>query len=189
MKYKQYVLFVSLIVVGLSAFSLISSGYYPILSVNGELVSARTFWKNYRAGSVYYQNVVDTHQAEISQTSLTESDLKRSVLTQIIENNLIDQEVKHALGDDLKFLVQNKLNSLGKNAELQEAAQTLYGLPFAEFEREILVPLAKQEILTGRLFLDNKNLDDWLLENKKISHIRIFSSEFHWDGEEVQINE
>ena len=153
------------------------------------MISARTFWKNYQAGSLYYQNILLTYELEIEEKDvISETDLKRSVLTQIIENNLIDQEVRRELGDDLDLLVTNKLSDLGSQAKLQEAAQTLYGLPLNDFEQEILVPLAKQEILTGRLFLDGENLDTWLSNNKKVSNIKIFSREFYWDGEEVQVS-
>lgn len=188
-KYKHYVIFITLVIFGLAAFFLISSGYYPILSINGTMISARTFWKNYQAGSLYYQNILLTYELEIEEKDvISETDLKRSVLTQIIENNLIDQEVRRELGDDLDLLVTNKLSDLGSQAKLQEAAQTLYGLPLNDFEQEILVPLAKQEILTGRLFLDGENLDAWLSNNKKVSDIKIFSREFYWDGEEVQVS-
>ena len=188
-KYKHYVIFITLVIFGLAAFFLISSGYYPILSINGTMISARTFWKNYQAGSLYYQNILLTYELEIEEKDvISETDLKRSVLTQIIENNLIDQEVRRELGDDLDLLVTNKLSDLGSQAKLQEAAQTLYGLPLNDFEQEILVPLAKQEILTGRLFLDGENLDTWLSNNKKVSDIKIFSREFYWDGEEVQVS-
>jgi len=188
-KYKHYVIFITLVIFGLAAFFLISSGYYPILSINGTMISARTFWKNYQAGSLYYQNILLTYELEIEEKDvISETDLKRSVLTQIIENNLIDQEVRRELGDDLDLLVTNKLSDLGSQAKLQEAAQTLYGLPLNDFEQEILVPLAKQEILTGRLFLDGENLDAWLSNNKKVSDIKIFSREFYWDGQEVQLS-
>jgi len=188
-KYKHYVIFITLVIFGLAAFFLISSGYYPILSINGTMISARTFWKNYQAGSLYYQNILLTYELEIEEKDvISETDLKRSVLTQIIENNLIDQEVRRELGDDLDLLVTNKLSDLGSQAKLQEAAQTLYGLPLNDFEQEILVPLAKQEILTGRLFLDGENLDTWLSDSKKVSDIKIFSREFYWDGEEVQVS-
>ncbi|MDO8574128.1 MAG: hypothetical protein Q7R86_00680 [bacterium] len=188
-KYKHYVIFITLVIFGLAAFFLISSGYYPILSINGTMISARTIWKNYQAGSLYYQNILLTYELEIEEKDvISETDLKRSVLTQIIENNLIDQEVRRELGDDLDLLVTNKLSDLGSQAKLQEAAQTLYGLPLNDFEQEILVPLAKQEILTGRLFLDGENLDTWLSNNKKVSDIKIFSREFYWDGQEVQLS-
>ena len=73
------------------------------------MISARTFWKNYQAGSLYYQNILLTYELEIEEKDvISETDLKRSVLTQIIENNLIDQEVRRELGDDLDLLVTNK---------------------------------------------------------------------------------
>lgn len=186
-KYRPYIIFLTFIIVGLTVFSIISAGYYPILSVNGHLVSARTFWKSYQAGSIYYQNIIEISGPNIPENEvLSQFDLKRSVLTQLIENVLIEEGAKSELGDDLNYLVKNKISKLNQDKKTNEATQILYGLGFADFEKIVLVPLARQEILTGRLFLEGQDLEDWLEKAKKSSQVKIFSGEFLWNGSEVQ---
>lgn len=190
-QYKPYVIFSSFIIFGFVVFFLISGGYYPILSVNGNFVSARTFWKNYQASSVYYQKVMDAYSSTVQGKSKIEpvnvSEVKRLALTQIVENILISAEVQKELGGDLDTIVAGRINKIDGDKDLQKAAEGVYGLNFAEFKDEILVPLAKEEILTGRLFLEGKKLSDWLDEAKKSSQVKIFSRQFFWDGKEIQV--
>lgn len=190
-QYKPYVIFSSLIVFGLLVFFLISGGYYPILSVNGSFVSARIFWKNYQANLVSYQKIMDSYSSAIQDKSkigpVDVNELKKYALTQIIENVLINTEVKKELGSDLDAIVAGRMSKIEGDKDLQKAAESVYGLNFAEFKDEILVPLAKEEILTGRLFLEGKKLNDWLDEAKKSSQVKIFSGQFFWDGKEIQI--
>jgi len=190
-RYKPYVIFSAFIVFGLFVFALISGGYYPILSVNGSYVSARTFWKNYQASSVYYQKVMDAYSSTVQDKSkikpVNVNEIKRLALTQIVENILISAEVQKELGGDLDTIVDGRISKIEGDKDLQKAAEGVYGLNFAEFKDEILVPLAKEEILTGRLFLEGKKLNDWLDEAKKSSQVKIFSSQFFWDGKEIQV--
>ena len=189
--YKPYVIFSSFIVLGLLVFFLISGGFYPILSVNGSFVSARTFWKNYQASSVYYKKVMDAYSSTVQDKSKIEpvntNDIKKLALTQIVENILISAEVQKELGGDLDAIVAGRISKIDGDTDLQKAAEGVYGLNFAEFKDEILVPLAKEEILTGRLFLQGKKLGDWLDEAKKSSQVKIYSNQFFWDGKEVQL--
>ncbi len=190
-QYKPYIIFSFLIIFGFAVFILISGGYYPILSVNGSFVSARTFWKNYQANSVYYQKFIDAYRSSLEDKSKIESvnpnELKKLALTQIVENILIGAEVEKELGNDLDAIVSNRISKIDGDKELKKAAEGVYGLNFTEFKDEILVPLAKEEILTGRLFLEGKKLSDWLDAAKKSSQVKIFSGQFFWDGKEVQL--
>lgn len=192
LRYKPYIIFSLLILVGLLAFSVIRSGYYPILSVNGRWVSARTFWKNYQADSIYYQNFLNIYNLKPDPSRKDETvipaQFKRLVLNQIVENILIGEEVKKQLGADLEALVSSRVNKIDQDAEFKKAAEAVYGLSFNEFRREILIPLAKAEILTGWLFLQGKKLDDWLSGAKQSSQVKVFSGQFFWDGSEVQFN-
>ncbi len=187
MKYKPYIIFTSLITLALSVIFIISAGYYPILSVNGQLVSAKIFWKNYQAGAAYYQSVKRAFSEDFEDEEITASDLKRSILTQLIENKLIEGKVKEEVGTEMSSLVQEKITKLTSDPKIKQAAQAIYSLNLKDFEKEILLPMANQEILVGRLFLKGEKIDSWLEETKKSSQIRIFSSQFYWDGKEIKI--
>lgn len=188
MSYKPYIIFTILISIGLSTIFVVSSGYYPILSVNGHFVMVKTFWKNYRAGSIYYNGLLKTYPEQIGgDQEISKVDIERSVLTQLIENKIVELRVKEELGAELGEIVSKKIESYSENAELKKAAQTVYGLSFDDFKKEILIPMANQEILAGRLFLDGNKIGAWLNSAKKESRIKIFSGSFYWDGQEVQV--
>jgi hypothetical protein len=186
LKYKPYILFLAFIAIGVLAVGIISAGYYPILSINGDLVSARTFWKSYEAGAQYIKNVATASGAENEPVGISILQIKQSILTQIIENNIIKNEVEKELGSDLKNMLREKIDFLAEDASLQDAAKKIYGLRFADFEEVVLTPLARQEILTGRLFLAGQTVDDWMKNQKKNTKVKIFSSQFYWDGNQVQ---
>lgn len=188
MSYKPYLIFLSFIAFGLIVFSVASFGFYPILSVDGSFVSARTFWKNLKAGSIYYNNLV-RNVDDISQgtSALSSTDLEISVLTQLVENKLIAKELKKEINKNLDLLIQSKINRFNEDVKFKEVAKTFYGLEPKDFEREILVPLANQEILSGRLFLKGGNIENWLSETKKLSAVKIFSPEFVWENGEVKM--
>ena len=189
-KYKQYILFISLISLGLIAIFVVSYGYYPILSVNGSFVSARTFWKNYQAGAIYYDFLRKNYKDDFKNNKvLSDIDIKRSVLTQLVEDELVESEIKKELGKDLDYLVKNKIESINQDQKIKLTAQAAYGLNLADFEKIILTPMAKSELLTGRLFLKGEKLETWLAEAKKNSDVKIYSRNFYWDGTEVKAAE
>ncbi len=187
-QYKSYFIFSAILLVGVVIFLVVSAGYYPIASINGNFVSAHTLNKHVRAESIYFQTFLKTYETpEVKIDQLTPNDLKRLVLTKLIENILINEEIENKLGDDLKPLVQDRLSKIIESQKLEKAAKVIYGLDLADFEEEILTPFAKEDILVGRLFLEGKKFEDWLKDAKKNSEVKIFSKNLYWDGSEVQV--
>jgi len=186
-KYKPYILFLIFIAVGIVAIWIVSVGYYPIASINGNLISARTFWRTYEAGSQYVKNIATVSMEENEPINISVIQIKQSVLTQIVENVIIKDAVEKELGDDLKNMLQEKIDILEKDSDLQDATKKIYGLNFSDFREMILAPLARQEILIGRLFLKNQTINDWMKEMKTNAKVKIFSSQFYWDGNEVRV--
>lgn len=187
MKYKPYIIFSTLIAFALFLIFAISTGIYPILSVNGELIFAKTFWKNYQAGSTYYQYVKQNLVDSSDINEITADDIKRSVLTQLVENKLIEEGARKEVGKEFDSLIKEKIATLNKDPNIDKATKIFYNLSFADFEKEILTPIANQEILVGRLFLKGQKIESWLEESKKSSQIKVFSGEFFWDGQEIKL--
>lgn len=186
-EYKMYFIFFSAILVGLLALLLVSAGYYPIGFIDGHVISAKKFMKNYTAASLYYENAYKTYQPLLTQNPhLTQTDLQVSVLDQLVENTLIEDELRKELGGDFTALLQNKMNTLNEDPALPKVVSTLYGMNIDDFRTEILTPQAERELLIGRLFLQGKNIDTWLMNAKKASSIRIFSGQLYWNGMEVK---
>ena len=191
--YKLYVIFAVCLAAGLGLVFLISNNYYPILLVNNQPVSAHEFWAMYQSAARYYQNVLATYSARMStSTPLTNgptpAELKASVLDQLIESNLIAGGLKQELGKSAEAMITERVGKYRANPSLAQAARALYGLSYADFEREVLVPQAQKDILSGRLFLKGQKIEAWLAAAKSAAQVTIFSPQFSWDGKRVIAN-
>jgi len=189
-QFKPYLIFSSFIIVGLLIFALISQGFYPIATVGSKIITAHTFWQKYQTDSAYYQNFAKSLESNLSDEKVippTADDFKRSALTQLIENIIINEGAKKELGGDLDILVENKLKKIPADEKFKNSVQAAYGANFSDFINDFMIPLAKQEILSGRLFLKGEDFDEWLIKAKSETKVKIFSSDFLWDGESIQI--
>ena len=158
--------------------------------ISGRILFAREFSRNYEAAALYYRNLVKTYEPNLpSEKTLSVLDLQVSVLNQLVENRLVDRALGEEVRDDLKGLVEARVGKLQNGEDLTKAVQALYGLSYKDFEEAVLVPQAKLDILTGRLFLKGKKIEEWLSEAKTASKVIIFSREFTWDGKEVKVND
>ena len=186
-RYSPYLIFSGIVLVGLGFFVLVSQGYYPVLVVDGEIVSARTFRKDYQAATIYYRNVLQMYASSTEALGdLKPEDIELSVLEQLIENNLVSKEVRHQLGSDLEALMQSKIERFGADTDLVQGVRQLYGLNFEDFRNRVLIPQAEREILSGRLFLSGKKIDDWLSEAKQKANVVTFSGQFRWSGGKME---
>ena len=189
-KKRAFAVFSAIIVLGLLLFFLVSVGYYPIAFVSGRVIFAREFLRNYQAAALYYRNLVKTYEPNLPQEkTLTSFDLQVSVLNQLVENRLVDQALKEEVQSDLEGLVDARISKLQSGENLTKAVQALYGLSYKDFEDTVLIPQAKLDILSGRLFLKGEEIEKWLVEAKRVSRVIIFSRKFTWDGSEVKAND
>ena len=184
------IIFILILVFGIIA----NLNYYPVISVNNVPISAKKLNINMRA-AIYYFNTYKKLQEErglnqnasASLKELSQEEIKIFVLNQLIENELIHQETEKRIGSNLKDLVNEKINNY-LNPELESAALEIYGLNKNDFKNEILIPQAEKDILAGRLFLENKNIADWLKEQKKQAKIIVFDKKIKWNGENLELN-
>jgi len=189
-QYKPYLIFSGLVIIGLLIFALISQGFYPIATVEGKIITAHSFWQKYQADYAYYQNFtqsLDLNSTENKTTPPSAGDFKKSALTQLIENIIISNGAEEELGDDLPILVENKISKIPTDEKFKQAISGVYGANLSDFVDDFMVPLAKQEILEGRLFLRGEDFDAWFIKAKSEAKVKIFSDEFYWDGQEVQL--
>ena len=167
---------------------LITLGFYPVAIVDGSIVSARKFSKHYQADSLYYSHFLETYKALVTKDAqVAPAELQASVLEQLIEDALVHKAIRKELGDDFQYLLDSKVNKFSNDQQLQRATLTLYGLDVGDFKDEILVPQAEREMLSAKLFLKGKKLDDWLLQAKRDANVRVLSSQFHWVGDKVEV--
>ncbi|MEK9179962.1 MAG: hypothetical protein AAB897_00935 [Patescibacteria group bacterium] len=185
-RYRIYIIFSIIIALGVSAIFLVSQGYYPVALVEGDFVSAYEFAREYRAATIYYQNLLKTYGAAFEEKEkISSADLELAVINSLIENNLIAKGARAETGEDFEYLLENKLSKFVGDAELEKAALALYGLEGNEFREDVLIPQAEREILAGRLFLRGEKIEDWLASTKQAAQVIIFSPQFEWNGESV----
>ena len=184
---KFYLAFLLIFFVGLGAYFIFHSGYYTIAFVNGTVITARSLHEMYVSAFHYYGTLLKNNNGDLENIREDfKQGLQLQVLNQLIERILVSRGVKNAVGKDLQELVDAKL-AIPKlqEANFQEAVKTMYGLDAADFKETILIPQAYREILEGRLTLENKNLDGWLTEARKLAKVTILMGGFTWQGGEL----
>ncbi|HEY4525491.1 MAG TPA: SurA N-terminal domain-containing protein [Candidatus Paceibacterota bacterium] len=188
-EHKFKLILAALVLAAILGIGLVSLNRYPIITVNGSPVSANRFWRNYQGALKYYENARKNLPAEQAPTSTPSGiEMQAEILTQMVEAELISQGAQKEIGKDLDFLVQNKISRYENNQSLAQAANTLYGMTYKEFQDEVMVPQAEKEILAGRFYMSGDNFEEWFAKLKKDASVNIFSKGFRWDGERVRPN-
>lgn len=188
--YKKSLLVILGVVVLIGLGWFIFSGNYPIAFVDFKIISANNYNKNYLVSLDYYEKVLKTYakDSQVLKADEARQEIKRAVLDNLIENALIEKELKKEVGrNELNQLIDKKIKEISESQIFQKAAETLYGFSFEEFEEKVLIPQAEKEIFEGRAVLKNEKPDEKLKEIKLKANIRIFIPGFEWNGEEVVI--
>lgn len=171
----------------------IALGFYPIATVNGHLVWANNFRAYVGSALAYQQAAHDTYGAASSSDDLVaasaqgETALGAAALDELVEQQLINQGLEKLVGENTNRLVTMKLDQLLKEPDLPGASRALFQLDPAAFTDAILRPQAAREVLSGRIYIDNKTLEEWVADARKTAKVRMFSSTYRWDGEHVQV--
>ena len=188
-EHKFKLILAALVLAVILGIGLVSLNRYPIVTVNGSPISANRFWRNYKGAVKYYEGAKKSIPLDQLPTSTPSSmEMQAEVMTQLIEAELVSQGARKEIGKDLDFLVQNKISRYENNQSLAQAADSLYGMTYLEFQEEVMIPQAEKEILVGRFYMRGDNFEEWFGELKKSASINIFSSGFSWDGERVRPN-
>jgi hypothetical protein len=117
--------------------------------------------------------------------ALPDGALQRAALGELIDRVLIRNGARKEIGNDLPLLVSDRLASEADVESLMKESETLYGLSPDELMSEVLVPQATQDLLSGRLYLKQEKLEDWILEARKKASVILFLGNMKWDGEQV----
>ncbi|MEK7174121.1 MAG: hypothetical protein AAB759_00460 [Patescibacteria group bacterium] len=165
----------------------IAAGKYPVAIVNGKILLASRFDNNYRAASVYIDNLAKSFEGQKeAMRRPTPAELEAGVLDQLVTAMLVEEAARREAGGDLSALVERKIGGLEITDEVKRGAETLYGMSFADFRAEVLVPQAERDILSGRLYLKGQDVDTWLAGARRDAKVSIFSSRLKWaDGKVV----
>jgi hypothetical protein len=166
-------------------------GLYPVASVNGTLIFARAWQRTLDAEKqVVNVRAHTTHARLIDFSSARDRELletiRRSTLTFLIDSILIKQEGLTVVRDIEQLSVQRVNDELRKSQVTESMAAAVYGLDLAALKETILLPQARQEILSDTLAIEHKDFSDWLINLRTRAKIKFFFVPFQWDQEGVK---
>src|SRR3989344_5828865 len=163
-------------------------GFYPIVLVDFKIISSRDFNKDYFGALIYYKNALDVYDSDSDLINADEvkNEIKRAVLDNLIENILIDKELKSELSSfNINELTDKKIEEAIRGKSVKEEAKTLYGFSYKEFKDRVMVPQAKKEILETNFLSKGEKFEEKIAEAKSKAKVAIFLSGFQWNGKEV----
>jgi hypothetical protein len=194
---RKLIVILFFVLLALAALILFLSESYPAVLVNWRPVSLDSFNKESAAAIHYYQKVSEVYGESSSiQANSPEfqKEIHRAVLEKIIENKIVEDALEGRLEKgELKDIIAKKISDTlasGGN-EMKEKVMTIYGISMADFQKEILEPQARLEVLQGRLILENNSADfeSWLNSFKAGEKVAILVPGFLWKDGKVSISE
>lgn len=190
MKHKKFLILLLIIIIGISVYFFVFQ-FYPIILIDWQPISFKSFKKDLNIAFNYYQRILETYdkkQATVMNSEEIKKEISRSVLDKLIEDELIRRELKKRLkNNEIEKMTDGKIEEAIKRRDIEKEVKTLYGVSFNEFKERLLKPQVKKEILEARLRLENKNIDNWLKEIKLKTQVLVFLPDFIWSGEGVII--
>lgn len=187
---KKTIIIISLILaVSVGAYIIISRSY-PVVLVGNRTISAGDFRDYYNGAYKYYQNALELYAKDtaVLNAEETKKEIERAVLDGLIEDVLIDGELRRMMSkDEINRIVEEKISKIGDSEKISRDASVLYGFSAADFKKKVLIPQAKSDILRDRIFLENGNFEEKLKELKRNAKVTILISGFSWTGEGVAL--
>jgi hypothetical protein len=170
---------------------LLAVGAYPLAVVNGRVIWAATY-RSYVASALAYQQAArDTYSSATSTPLLDaatsgEVSLGMVALDDLVEQRIIESGLEVLVGENAPRLIDNKVRDLQNEPMLPGASRALFQLDPEAFRTAILRPQAMREVLDGRVYLDGKTYEEWVAQARKEARVRLLSSTYRWDGEQVR---
>lgn len=181
------IIFFLLIFGGITAYGVVGLGYFPIALVNGKIITERQYKQSISAVLNYYEAADKTYQnLKIADMLKNKDEVKKLALEQLVENAIINQELKKRLGNNLEAIVQQKLTEVKNNQDFSKAASALYGLNFDDFVNLFMRPVAERELLDGKLLLEKSDVNTWLKDAKTSARVTVLVSNYFWQDGEVK---
>ena len=190
MKNKKTTIIIALILtIGIGAYIIISHSY-PVVLVGSQLISAGDFREHYSGAYKYYRNILELYakDAAVLNADETKKEIERAVLDGLIEDVLIDEELRKTMSAaDLNRIVEERISKIENGEKISKEASVLYGFSADDFKKRVVIPQAKSDILGNRIFLENGNFEEKLKELKRNAKVVILIPGFSWIGEGVAI--
>ena len=166
-------------------------GFYPIVSVDGTLISQRAWQRTLNAEKqVVNVHAHATHIPLIDFVSPKNARLldtiRQTTLTFLIDSVIIQNQGSVVVPDLDQLSLQRVNDELRKTPITESTAATVYGLDVAALKQTVLIPQARQEILSETLALEQKDFSGWLLNARAHTRVKFFFGSFQWDQDGVK---
>jgi len=164
------------------------SGFYPVALVEGTLIWKRS-WRTaeeasrrFLAAKIYEaEKVVFDFSSPENQPILR--DIKKDTLTFLIEDVVLERGGSELL-PDFKELTKKRVDGVfAERPDTSEAALVLYGLDGQGFEKLVLIPQARIDVLKDAL---GNEFDLWFSEAKKKANVQLLLLPYRWDREMIR---
>lgn len=192
MTVKKTILFLLAAAAIIGVVYLIATKSYAAAFVDFSAISARSFEADFEAALVYYEKALKTYNkgdAAVIDSEEVRKEIQRAVLDKLIDNAVVHRELLARMGKkELGSVIENKIKEIEeKSSEIEEGIKDLYGFSLEDFKTKVLKPMAEEEILEGRLFLENKNFEEWLKDERAGVRVIILMPGFKWEDGRLKI--
>ncbi len=163
---------------------------YPAATVNGRCITDKKYEDSFAVAYNYSKKILEAQRGdlEIINTAEFQKRTKQTVLDTLIEQDLINAYLKTTMKrSELKEIIDGKINDALAGNDIKKGVEDLYGISMEDFRESILVPQAKREIIEGKFFIENKNFEDWLKEQKTKARVSIFVSGVRWNNGKAEM--
>lgn len=168
----------------------VTTGFYPVAFAGMRPIFYRTLM-SLQQGMTHYLVMQAKSAGEEFDPSVSEhadflSTIKKDSLTLLIEDAIIVSEGRKLI-EDFDAAAKSKGEEASKNAKnLAKSIEFAYALTRKEFNKLILMPQARRDVVRRHLEEKNQTFDEWLKDAKKLKRIRILFVPYEWDGEGVR---
>ncbi len=155
---------------------------YPVAFVNYRPIMAYTYFNSVNVSEKYYGNMINMSDASNIKT------LRQAVLQGLIDEVAIDKRLSQ---DMTSAEVQSKIDSQSKsliNDPNVQKGLSQRSISISDAEKYFFPIAIKNEILTGQLELEGKDLTSWLVGARKDLKVVILLPGVNWISGEVKFD-
>ena len=155
---------------------------YPIAFVNYRPIMAFNYFNSLNISEKYYGNMINMSDASNIKT------LKQAVLQGLIDEVAIDKRLSQDLtSSEIQSKIDSQSKSLVSDPNVIKGLNKR-GISVSDAEKYFFPIAIKNEILTGQLALENKDLTSWLVGARKDLNVIILLPGAHWVSGEVKFD-
>ncbi len=188
---KFFIILLLMVGVGIGGYILVKGDVFPVAVVDSGFISARTFDRSVKALAQYYEVSAKNAAANNKPVPVSPGTaaLKKAMLAQLIQDELIARNFHAVAGKDADAVVLKKLESVKdktESAEFQNAVRAFYGLSIDEFKDFVLIPEARREVITDALRAKHEDFEAWVKGLQTKASVFILLRGFSWEKGELK---